>query len=230
MSLVERGNGLEEWRQDRAQLRVATARQKGENGPVGVESVTPTERLAIFCHPQAPLQGMTDIVDLDPVRFVEGLLEGQDHQHSLDGAPDRADAVGPPRPDLRADVVDDAVAVAMKGLRQAQVELWPIDEDDERRSSFPRGSPKLLEDPPEIGQRPDDLRQPHDGEFPDVDERLDARRPHLRSPGSEDLPSGVRLRAQRLDQVGSVPVPGRLTGYHHQSRRCCHGRFSRAAC
>ncbi len=81
---------------------------------------------------------MAHVINLDAVTLVEIFLEWQDDQHLLDVAFDRVDAIAAPGPDLRADVISHSVAVAVELLGQAQVELRPINQNDQSWPAFVR--------------------------------------------------------------------------------------------
>src|SRR5262245_49833702 len=100
---------------------------------------------------------MAYVIDLDAGALVIILLERQDDQHPLDVAFDRANAIGAPGPDLWADVVGHAMAVAFEPPSQPQVEFGPVDQDDEPRTSLIGRVTQSTEDAQEFRQRPGDF-------------------------------------------------------------------------
>src|SRR5262249_59504354 len=100
-------------------------------------------------------------------------------QHPLYVALDRVDAIGAPGPDLRADVVDHALAVALEPSGQPQVEFRPVDQDDEPRTSLIGRVAQPAEDAQEFRQRPGDFERAHNRHLARVHEGLDPGLPHL---------------------------------------------------
>ena len=73
-------------------------------------------------------QRMPDELGFDAALAIELLLEGEDHQHLADVLPHQLDARLPPRPQLRADVVDHRDAALVQLARQAKIEVGEVDQ------------------------------------------------------------------------------------------------------
>ena len=74
---------------------------------------------------------MADELDAGQPLLVEPGLEREDDREPIDPARDLAHPAAPPRPHLRADVVEDRHARALGDPRQAQVELREVDQHAE---------------------------------------------------------------------------------------------------
>src|ERR1035441_2647826 len=71
---------------------------------------------------------MADKLRLNAALAIEALLEREDQQHPANVFAYLLDAALLPRPELRADVVNDRHAALVQLARQAQVELGEVDE------------------------------------------------------------------------------------------------------
>src|ERR1039458_1696816 len=71
---------------------------------------------------------MADKLRLNAALAIKALLEGKDHQHLANVLAHLLDAALLPRPQLRADVVNDRHSAVVQLARQAQVELGKVDE------------------------------------------------------------------------------------------------------
>src|SRR5262245_12560550 len=159
---------------------------------------------------------MAHVVDLDAVPLVIVLLEGQYDQHPLDVAFNRVNAVGAPCPDLRADVVDYAMAVAFEPSGQSQIEFGPVDQNDEPRPSLIGRFAQPAEDSQEFRQRPGDFERAHNRHLARVHQSLDPGLPHLVAARAEKFKSHTwAQRAQRRNQFRAVLVARSLAGDDH---------------
>ena len=68
-------------------------------------------------------QRMADELHRHARLAVDRFLERKDHQHAIGDRADRLQPPGAPRPDLRADVVDDRNAERADAARQRKVEV-----------------------------------------------------------------------------------------------------------
>src|ERR1700690_3993328 len=71
---------------------------------------------------------MANKLRLNAALAIEALLEGEDHQHLANVFAYLLDAALFPRPQLRADVVNDRHAALVQLARQAQVEIRKVDQ------------------------------------------------------------------------------------------------------
>ncbi len=74
---------------------------------------------------------VADPIDLDAVIAVEVDLEGEDAEAADETAADEVDAARAPGPELRADEVHVAYALAFEGAREVQMEAGEVSEDGE---------------------------------------------------------------------------------------------------
>src|SRR5439155_21870994 len=162
--------------------------------PVGGTAERVKERVAneLDGHPRAP---------------VEGGLARKDREHERAHAANCPDTPRPPHPDLTPDEVDDTDARAARRPRQAQVELWKVDHDEDtgstgavERSAKPSVGTVEQRDPvqrlgPAGGRRGGD-----------VDEQIHACRGHALAAHPEEAAAG-RLRPERLAPPRAVEIP-----------------------
>jgi hypothetical protein len=74
-------------------------------------------------------QRMTHKCYIDPRFLIEFGFEGKDHNHLVHQPFDLVDSPGSPRPDLRADVIQDWNPSFSEVSRQTEIEIWEIDQD-----------------------------------------------------------------------------------------------------
>src|SRR5262245_23899584 len=86
---------------------------------------------------------MSYVLGFDAVLAVEVYFKREDDQHPVYVALQRVDSIAPPRPDLRADVVDDAETLVMKAPCEPHVEVGPVDQHYDRRPSREPGPRQL---------------------------------------------------------------------------------------
>src|SRR6516165_5146074 len=98
---------------------------------------------------------VTDELDRNAAVAIDRLLEGEDHQDAVGERADRLQTPLPPRPDLWPDVVDDRHAKPLDPGREAEIEIWRVDDDERVRFMGPRRPHEL----PERGERLRDCGQ-----------------------------------------------------------------------
>jgi hypothetical protein len=153
---------------------------------------------------------MADELHVDAGVPVEGFLERKDHQHARHVTLHRPHASGPPRPQLRADVVDDRHAEPTHGSHQPEVEIGKIDGDEDVRPVRPRA----LRQPPDHRQRSRDdangLGEAGDRELPEVAEQARAGGAQTRPAEPGDLRLGLPAKDLGGQRPG-VQIAGRFT-------------------
>src|SRR5215510_9223903 len=196
---------------------MATAGQQRDDRPRLVEPMARAELFARRGHSNAVEQRMADVINLDAVALVIVLLERQDDQHLLDVAFDRVNTIAAPGPDLRADVIDHAMAVAFEPLRQPQVEFWPVNQDHQPRLAFIRRVAQAAKDAQEFRQGPGDFEGAHNRHFTRVYISLDPGLPHLVAARAEKFKRQVGTqRAQGRDKLRAMFVARSLPSDDHQ--------------
>ena len=159
---------------------------------------------------------MSHPLDWNAGASINLFLEGKDDQHPVGYALHRLHPAWPPRPQLRADVVDDRHAELAHGVREPEIEVGKIDRDEHIGSR--RGG---------VGQQPTIDR---------VGARKDAR--HFQEAGdrqalevvnqgracaAEPLAAEASNHCGRIEskefagQRAGVEVPGRLTAGDHDA-------------
>jgi hypothetical protein len=105
---------------------------------------------------------MTDVLYLrDPARRVPIFFERKNRKQQVNVALDIPDAIRTPRPQLRANVIDDRNTSSMKPARESQIEFGPINQDRRGRFSFFCGALQITERAPELRQGATDFQQAH---------------------------------------------------------------------
>src|SRR5664280_2627267 len=147
---------------------------------------------------------------------IEALLEREDDQHLANVFPHLLDAALLPRPELRADIVNDGHAELVELARQAQVEFGEV---DEHRGVWP--SPFGLAHhfaEAAIDERnvPDDLDNADFGNLSRIHQKVATGGAHLVSANAEELQlerrSLVReLAAQSFHQLRAIKFAGGLS-------------------
>src|SRR5262249_7310677 len=159
---------------------------------------------------------MSYVLGFDAVLAVEVYFKRKDDQHPIDVALQRVHSIAPPRPDLRADVVDDAETLAMKAPCEPHVEVGPVDQHYDRRPSGERGSDQLSICSIETGQLSQHLADSNRGDRTDVDHKIDSGLAHLVSAGAKKTEVDLRIeRSQRAGEVSAMFVAAGLSGDDH---------------
>jgi hypothetical protein len=121
---MQADSGREHCRQVQLDLLAAAAGQQGDLPAIPLHHSGNAARAGV----NRVGQRVPDELHLDPVPAVELALKRKDDQHLAHVTPHQFEASSAPGPKLRADVVNDRDATAMKLARQAKVELREIDE------------------------------------------------------------------------------------------------------
>src|SRR5664280_395570 len=159
---------------------------------------------------------MADKLRLNAALAVEALLERENHQHLANVFPHLLDAALLPRPELRADIVNDGHAELVQLARQAQVEFGEV---DEHRGVWP--SPFGLAHhfaEAAIDERNvlDDLHDADFGDLSRIHQKVATGRAHLVSANAEELQIGRRsltreLAARSFHELGAIELAGGLS-------------------
>src|SRR5208282_5429490 len=158
---------------------------------------------------------------------IELFFKGKNDQRLVDILAQKFDPSLPPRPELRADVINDWNPAPAHLPRHAPVKGWSVDNDSERRALLIGRANQLLIESKNLRQVADDFGDADNGQVFCVDDDLAACRAHPLSarPEETDLPSlrrgrrprlpgGAKLRPppQRVDQLRAIHVSRSLTG------------------
>src|ERR1041385_8919943 len=126
----DKRNRFEHRRQDADQLFVTTAGKQGDDRPRRIEIIPTAEFIAVVLSANFAGQRVATILDVGyPARGVPVPFKGQDRKQQINVALDAAGAIRTPGPKLRAYVIDDPNAAAMKPSGQTQIEIRPINQD-----------------------------------------------------------------------------------------------------
>ncbi len=148
-------------------------------------------------------------------------LERQQAEHQVEEAGHAPRAATPPRPDLRAHVLDGAQSRFVQGGREAQVEFRRIDADEDVRPELQHRRTDAPAQRQQSRQVVQDLEQAHDRQLLGVREALAAGRLHAR-PGDAHEARPRRARGDRFDQ-GSPEVVARGLAGHEADREGTKG-------
>ena len=116
--------------------RTSFDREPGSKATVGAAGVEPQSRQQLAARRRLGNQlheRVPDELDGDADPLVDLRLEREDDQHAIDEPLHRRQAAGAPRPQLRADVVDDGDAQPVHGLAEAEVEVREVDQHQDVR-------------------------------------------------------------------------------------------------
>ena len=162
---------------------------------------------------------MPDVINLHSAPGVVILFKRQDDQHPFDIAPDLSDAIAAPRPDLRADVIDDALPVTMQPFRQPQVEFRPVNQNHGVRLSFAGGIAQGAKGAQEFAHRSGDFQHAHNGDFAGINQRFNSGGAHLIAARAEQFKFSLWLqRAQCFNQMRPVLVARSFARNQHQTK------------
>ena len=205
--------------QDPAQLVGAAAGEHCHHRRPRIELVPAAERLPVFAGRSQVEQRVPDERDGDPRVAVQPRLEREDDESPGHEAPHGPEPAAPPRPRLRADVVDDGDAEGRDGGADPEVDLGKVDGHEDVGAFRPRRPHEAAVGPPGVRQHRQRLGQSGGGEPGVVGGEAPSRRRELSSSEPEDL----RARAQPADlarQGARVQVARRLAAReHHPGRR-----------
>ena len=152
-------------------------------------------------------QRMADKLGLHALIAVEGLLEGEDHQHAVDVLAHQLDAVLLPGPQLRTDKIEDRNAELMQLLSQAEMNLGKVDEYGDAGPARADGLLEFAKLAPDARQVADDFGEAHDGHLLGADDALKARSGHALATHAEvagRLVGGGKLLLERGDYQRAV--------------------------
>src|SRR5262245_60970184 len=136
---------------------------------------------------------MADVRDVHSVFAVKLLLEGKDHDHLADVHLDLLHAPATPRPDLRADKIENRNTEAVELARQTEVEVREVDEHGCVGLAPCSFCDHALESPADIRQMLNDFRQSNDRDVSRVDQQLATGSMHLVSAHAEEPCIGRNL-------------------------------------
>ena len=149
---------------------------------------------------------MSHVVAPEPEPPEEGLLEREHDGEPVDRGGEPARALGPPRPELRSDVVEDLGARGARRFGDAQMETGIVDEDDQIVAACAEVFPKRPQQPPVGAELAEDL---DDAEGREALHRIAHRRARLRhARAAERVDRGVGVPcAQSANDAGAVQIP-----------------------
>src|SRR5437660_823330 len=101
---------------------------------------------------------MADVFDHQAFALVELDFKRQDDQHSIYVAAQGANAIAPPCPYLRADVINNTMAGTPQGPRQSHIEIRPVNQHDRCRSPLARRVKQLAVSAIELAKPARDFR------------------------------------------------------------------------
>src|SRR5579885_1906045 len=122
-------------------------------------------------------QGMADELAWNARFGIDLLLEWKNDQHQIDPLGDRLNPTRSPRPDLRADIVDDRNAETLGRLGQSKIEIGIIDQDQQIHS-FPKHLNRESIRRPNRLQMDQNLKNSDDPQLRDIEEDFNPGAPH----------------------------------------------------
>lgn len=148
---------------------------------------------------------------------IEVLLEREDDEHLRDSLLDPAKASTLPRPQLRRYEPDDGDAGAAKMAGEAEVDVWKVDEDGDRRALPADGADQPAIAGIDVRDVAQDLCDTHHSDIFSADDLLLVLMGHLYA--AETCEGGVgEAEADGGDDLGAVGVPGGFAGRKKNAR------------
>lgn len=138
---------------------------------------------------------------------VEGGLEVEETEQRVELGCDRRDAIGPPSPDLWADVPNDRDACLPCCGGEGEMEIRRIHNHEDVCVPGGKGGAKRSLRPPDRAQVSEDFDETHDSHVFHPGHWLHARAPQCGS--GESCCGEVRLKhPKRIEKLSSQPIPG----------------------
>src|SRR3954462_9602473 len=159
---------------------------------------------------------MSDELDRAAGVPVNRLFERKDHEHAIGNGLNRLDATGPPRPDLRADVVDDRNPKRLEVAGEADIEAEIVDDDEDVWTVGSGGRHEATFGRIQGGERRDDFRETGDGEPAIIGEQPAAAPNKLGAAASADF-ARRRKRVQLARECASIEIARRFTARQKDS-------------
>ena len=150
--------------------------------------------------------------------LVERLLEREDRQHPIDEPLHRLHAAGPPRPQLRADVIDHRHAEPLDGAHQAEIEIRVVNHDQRVRLASPRGFGQEPQHAPRARQHGQGFGEPGHRQAMKVGDQFGAGGLQPFTAETEHFEVGFTA-TQGGDQRAGVEIARRLAARDHET---CH--------
>src|SRR5205814_4950458 len=117
---------------------------------------------------------VANVLDVgDPARGIPVLFKGQDRKQQIDIALDVPGAIRTPGPKLRAYIIDDPNAAAMKPARQTQIEIRPINQNRCVGLALIYHALEFTKRAPEFRQRASNFPQAENRQLISFDDRFD---------------------------------------------------------
>ena len=138
---------------------------------------------------------MADELGVDAAGAVEALLKGKDDHHPADPLLHPAEALALPRPELRADEVDDGDAEFFQFAGKAEVDVGEVDEDGSVGAVLFDGGDEPAVLAVDARHVPDDLGDAHVGDVFGAYDAVEAGGLHLLAAEAEEGDWGWRLRS-----------------------------------
>src|SRR5262245_50958715 len=130
---------------------------------------------------------MSDKFHVDAGSPIDLLLEWKDDQHLVDKPPDLFHAAFAPRPDLRADVIDNRNAGVLDALGQSKVEVGEVDKNCGHRPVGFNAVREPVKNTVQIAKRADHFERSDDSCLADVADQLNASFTHSLAAQTKDL-------------------------------------------
>src|SRR2546422_518368 len=170
---------------------------------------------------------MSDEFDRHAGVAIDLLLERKDHEDEVRDLADRLQAAGAPRPDLRADVVDDGNAEPFELTRQRKIEIRKIDRDGDVGAIRLRRRHQAPQRRPRAWNLPDRFGEARDGKAAVIVEEAAAGIGELRAAEAFHRHAAID-RAQFARQRTRVQIAGWLSARQQNAGGQGPGRLKRA--
>ena len=185
--------------------------EQGDGEGLRVQVVSPQKSPPIRKGRQSFPKGVADIIHGHALGPVKVGLEGKDDHQAVGEAGQGAHPVGPPGPDLGADVVQHRHPVVFGQAGHPEIEVGEINQNNQVRGRGFQDAADASEGLPDSGQVAHHFHEAHHGQLRGGGENPHPLGAHFLAPHPEELGVGAELPDGR-HQPGGVVVPGGLPG------------------
>ena len=177
------------------------ARQQRHDRPLRIEPDLAQKTVLRLLRAREIDERMSDELHRHAGIAIDLFLERKDHEHAIDEPLHHLHAALAPRPELRADVIDDGHAELLDRRGETEIEVGKIDQDERVRLLGARGIDQPVEGGERFGEHANRLDEPRHAEAAIVREQLAAAGHQPLAAEPED--GGVGLPAANFDCEGA---------------------------
>lgn len=153
---------------------------------------------------------------------VEIFLEGKDDHHAADALLHPAEAFALPRPELRADEVDDRDVQLAEFAGEAKIDVGEVYKDGDVGAAFLDGGDEAAVFPIDAGHVVNNFSDAHVGDIFGTDDAVEARGFHLFAAEAEEC--GTRAAGEQFgDELRAIMISAGFACGEKDARIGCSG-------